>query len=337
MVAVPFFAHAQQKTFSINGRIDTSATLAGKVYMYYTDGELTGIDSCQLSNNTYQFEKTINALSIPLKLVWTSDEETGNANKPLAAIVYVQPGNIKAVHAASFANPLVTGSAVHQEFVALVDKLDKAEKPKHEIFLSFVKSNPSSLLAPRILSEQAINPVVDIAVVENLFEQLDSTVKNSAEGSEVAKAILLGKKTAIGKPAADFVQYNVMGKPVSLSSFRGKYVLVDFWASWCMPCRMESTALVKLYKKYKKKKFEIVGVSLDQKKAKAKWLKAIKDDQLAWVQLSDLKGWKNAAALQYGVESIPFNLLVGPDGIILAKALHGEELEKKLAEIFEKP
>jgi len=134
----------------------------------------------------------------------------------------------------------------------------------------------------------------------------------------------------------DFTQNDTLGKPVTLSSLRGKYLLVDFWASWCGPCRAENPNVVKAFNKYKEKGFHIIGVSLDNPGQMEKWMKAIHDDGLIWTQVSDLKGWKNEVAIQYGIQAIPQNFLLDPEGKIIAKNLRGEELDSKLAEIVEK-
>ena len=138
------------------------------------------------------------------------------------------------------------------------------------------------------------------------------------------------KRVAIGAQAPDFTLFSPEGQPVSLASFRGKYVLVDFWAYWCGPCRRENPAVVKVYDEYKGRNFEILGVTLDTNQEK--WLKAIKDDGLTWPQLADLKkGDKNEAVTGYGVRAIPQNFLIDPSGKIVATNLRGDELKAAVA------
>ena len=136
----------------------------------------------------------------------------------------------------------------------------------------------------------------------------------------------------IGKVAPEFSLPDTAGVSVSLSDFRGKYVLLDFWASWCPPCRRENPNVVKAFNEYKDKNFTIVGISLD--KDKSKWMKAIADDNLAWTHLSDLKYWDSEIPALYGVRGIPANVLLDPDGAIVAKNITGEDLHKKLKEVI---
>ena len=148
----------------------------------------------------------------------------------------------------------------------------------------------------------------------------------------LAQQITDSKRNAVGTVLDDFTQTDTAGKPVSLSSFRGKYVLVDFWASWCRPCRQENPNVLANYQKFKDKNFTVFGVSLD--KSKPAWLEAISQDGLVWNHVSDLQGWSNAVALQFQIQSIPQNFLIGPDGKIIAKNLRGPALDYKLEELL---
>ncbi|MDB5230803.1 MAG: hypothetical protein JWN76_1608 [Chitinophagaceae bacterium] len=153
-----------------------------------------------------------------------------------------------------------------------------------------------------------------------------------------ALSAVVNAQTTLGLPVntqfADFIQNDLTDNPVQFSTFKGKYILLDFWASWCAPCRSENPNLVKLYDKYKASGLLIVGVSLDNEGEKNKWLKAVKADGLTWPQLSDLQGWDNKAAKLYNVSAIPYNFLIDENGKIIGKLLKGEGLRIKLKELF---
>jgi len=171
-------------------------------------------------------------------------------------------------------------------------------------------------------------------VYESVANKLEKAMPNNAVAKEFIEEIGQLKKLAIGKVAPEISLPNPDGEVVPLSSLRGKYVLVDFWAKWCRPCRMENPNVVRLFNKYNKEGFEVYGVSLDRRKED--WLKAIEEDGLNWTQVSDLKFWQSEAARIYNVKAIPFALLLDPDGVIIGKNLRGPLLESKLEEIFGK-
>ncbi len=212
------------------------------------------------------------------------------------------------------------------------DELDK--KKKEEVYLGFLKNKKSSPVALMVLENYAgydINP----DEVSPLFNQLAPAIKTSAAGKAFSDRIEAARKTAVGAMAMNFTQNDTLGKPVSLSDFRGKYVLLDFWASWCGPCRAENPNVVNAFNKYKDKNFTVLGVSLDQPDAKEKWMDAIHKDGLTWTHVSDLKFWQNEVAVQYGIRAIPQNFLIDPSGKIIAKNIRGEELQTKLKEILD--
>ncbi|MES2265359.1 MAG: TlpA disulfide reductase family protein [Bacteroidota bacterium] len=200
---------------------------------------------------------------------------------------------------------------------------------------SFITTHPTSYISLLALSSVA-GPTPDVTEVEPLYNLLSADLKNSEGGKQLKLSIESLKITAIGALAPDFSQNDVNGNPVRLSAFRGKYVLLDFWASWCGPCRQENPNVVKMYNKYKGKNFTVLGVSLDKADGKSAWLAAIKNDGLTWTQVSDLKFWNNLAASLYGVQSIPQNFLINPEGKIVAKNLRGDDLDKKLEQLLGK-
>ena len=177
-----------------------------------------------------------------------------------------------------------------------------------------------------------INIDSDFATYESLAQRFEKENPNSPHAKSLIGRVARIKGVSVGAPAPEITLSDTTGTPIALSSLRGKYVLVDFWASWCGPCRAENPNVVRMYNKFKDKGFAIYSVSLDQ--AKANWTKAIRNDNLTWTHVSDLKFWQSAAAQQYGVQAIPATFLLDKDGKIIAKNLRGDALEQKLEEVL---
>lgn len=213
-------------------------------------------------------------------------------------------------------------AAIEKKANGLNDKKEVASK-------EFIDANPKSFVSLNLLKNLTYS--TDYTNLNKMYTSLDTAIQHSASGTKIAEQLDLMKKTAVGQPAVDFTLNDVNGKPVSLSSFKGKYVLVDFWASWCGPCRAENPNVVKAYNQYKDKGFTILGVSLDEDEAQ--WKQAIKKDKLAWTQVSDLKGWDAEVAAKYGVKAIPANFLIDKEGTIIGHNLRGDALTAKLAEV----
>ena len=232
--------------------------------------------------------------------------------------------------------------------MSAMDRFNAVQKEYADACRAFIAAHPGS---PGTLSAVSkLNMQQDMALFVQVRDQLRTPMAGSGfyrafrdqvdrmEKQEQARKMQeeqmarLSNLVPVGSPAPNFTQNTPQGKPLSLSDLRGKVVLIDFWASWCKPCRMENPNLVKAYGKYNTKGFEILGVSLDR--AHDAWVNAIQQDGLAWPQVSDLQFWNNAAAQTYGVSSIPFSVLVDKEGNIIDKNLRGPALEAKLAEIF---
>jgi len=218
-----------------------------------------------------------------------------------------------------------TLSAIGKEYEQFENEIKKYTS-------DFISANPKSQVAYFLVNSEMYN--YELTDLEKILQEADTTLLQGKYLKKIADRVEILRSVEVGKPAPEFSMNDKDGNPVALSSYKGNYVLVDFWASWCGPCRRENPVVVENFKKFNPKGFQIFGVSLDNDKEQ--WLKAVAEDKLAWKHVSDLVGWDNAAAKIYGVMSIPANFLVDPNGIIVAKNLRGEDLGKKLAEIFPK-
>ena len=236
--------------------------------------------------------------------------------------LFTQGGQVDSLRKASASDSAV--SAAYFEMEGTANDLKEYTKG----FLA--KSNSPTLTLYALGSYQ--NTAQNLGVTGFSRTEIGQLVTAAAEKFPQHTGLQTVKRSLPSNQASNFTQPDVDGKPVSLSDFKGKYVLVDFWASWCQPCRLDNPNVVKAYNEFKDKNFTILGVSLDQNKEA--WQKAIQQDGLTWTHVSDLKFWENAAATQYGVQAIPYNVLVDPQGNIIAENLHGEEIAQTLRKVI---
>ena len=192
---------------------------------------------------------------------------------------------------------------------------------------AFIFSHADSYVTAELVLNNRM-AVIDVEKFDPMYKALSESVLQSFTGKKITDKYNKAKQFAIGK-IIDFTLPDAKGNEFKLSSLKGKYVLVDFWASWCVPCRAENPFLLKAYQELKARNFEIVGVSLDDKRAD--WLKAVEADKLPWTQVSDVKGFQTEVAVRFGITAIPQNVLIDPDGRVIAKDLRGEDVHKKIA------
>jgi thiol-disulfide isomerase/thioredoxin len=355
--------------FTIDGHVGHYNAPA-KVYFDYTTGTTGSPDSAVLKDGVFRFAGKVDGpATVRMSLALNGEGKDWASYHGDVIYIYIGAENIRLTSKDSLAHATVTGSTVYNEFMAFnhfiggsimdIDKIANGEfnsateeQKKDTTFfrkvdnhfrqmvrdrnakeLEFARTHPASFFSVIALAENTNNPQ---AAAQNkaVFAAIDSQWRNTPTGKQLAQRMDALTAIVPGSLAPDFTQNDTSGRPLTLSSLRGHYVLVDFWASWCSPCRAENPNLVKQYKLYGDKGFRVLQVSLDDKKEK--WIKAIQQDSLPWLHVCDLKGWANEAGNLYAVTGVPASFLVDPQGKIVAVRLRGEELNEQLAAIYGK-
>ena len=350
-----------QDKFEISGSLPRAGS-DKKVILTYLNSEGKNVkDSTLLKNGKFLITGTTafgNRAYLTLKPV--KEDTAGQDRSESYQDFYLEKGKYKVSGTNSMADAVITGTQAqadyleyervvgipHNEYKALVPAYMKARSAKDTAEVSrlsdqlkpimarieaglegFISSHPDSYVALDAVMDNR-TMVIDPATFDKYYTPFSKRVMASFTGRKLTAKYDKAKNIAVGK-SVDFTLPDEKGNEFKLSSLKGKYVLVDFWASWCVPCRAENPHLLKAYNQLKAKGFEIVSVSLDE--TRATWLNAVKHDGMPWIQVSDLKGFKTELAVKYGITAIPQNFLISPEGVIVAKDLRGEQVNEKIA------
>jgi peroxiredoxin len=351
--------------FIFNGKVIGEDS--GFIHLAYFDSLKKYVnDSCSLNNGSFQFKGIIKGTT---RATFYGNRRSRSVDDPNWTEIFLEPGEMKAtVKVNEFKKAEITGSKSQNDFEIFNNKIDslnakwkntfdaldnaksvndtsKVQKiydeqlPQYQnqssrVTLNFIKEFPNSDISGYLLFNE-INLSLDS--LKFYYSLLSPSVQQSFYGNNVDSSIIKQEKLQIGMLAPDFTQIDLYGNQISLKKFRGKYVLLDFWASWCIPCREEHLYLKKAYAKYHDKGFEIIGFSMDGPENKSAWMEAIKKDDLPWIQLCDFKVWNSDLIIEYnylGGKGIPANFLINPGGKIIAKDLRGDDVEKELSKLI---
>lgn len=364
LMTFPCLLTAQEGTFIIKGKIG-SLNAPAKAVLACNTLTVHYANSVVITNGEFEFTGTIDEPSKASLFIYLDGTFATHSDR---FYVYLEPGTVNIVSETnSLEDAVVSGAPVNEDYQSLqlalkaseeekgqinelyktlmadqqanaeaLVKLDERNKAvnaqQKQIYLEFIHKHPDSFISLFALEKYGTS-IPDYTVVAPVFQTLSDRVKSTISGKAYADNLKSLLSTEVGDMAPDFTQNDVDGHPVHLSDYRGSYVLIDFWASWCAPCRKENPNLLSAYSIYHPKGLEVLGVSLDNEMFKQRWQEAIVADKLPWKQVSDLQN-QNAAAALYGIKAIPQNVLVDPNGKIVARNIMGEELKNFLHELF---
>jgi peroxiredoxin len=365
MLQIPVLVFAQN-TFNLKGEF-TNLKENKNIYLIHVENDAEKLDSAKVINGKFEFNIALAKPALAILLLDHTGNDLNSKQSPKDFYrFFIDAGNATLTSTDSVAKAKLKGLEifdVHQqlikstipieeELIALNNEFgsypeDKRRDPKfalgfqdrYEALLEkrtaaiaeFIINNPSSYVSLYSLSGDLATDDMNVVLVENAYKGLSDDLKNTNLAKSILYKLDLAKRTSIGVMAADFEAKTPEQIPIKLSSFKGQYVLIDFWASWCGPCRQENPNVLRAYETFKDKNFTVLGVSIDEKEDA--WVKAVKQDGLVWVQLLDRTA---EIAKMYGINAIPKNFLVDPSGKIIAKNLRGSELMSTLQEVLGK-
>jgi peroxiredoxin len=322
LTANNLFGQTQNFKFTIAGQVQ-GFNNGTKIYLNdLSDGSYVKIDSAIISNGKFTFNGQLKTkfLKSSISTVDYSDRVT----------LWLETGlTTFAANKGMFNKADIKGSKIQKKFAEL-NKLRDTLEQTDQIDFTFIKQNPNTIISAHTLNSYCNLWGKD--TVSDLYKSFSKEVKFSNYGKKIFTFLSLNRNIKIGDKFVDFSQKDTSGKSIKLSSIKSNCILLEFWGSWCGPCREENPSLVKIYKEFKQKGFEVLGVASETNKQQ--WIKAIMSDSLSWINVTDFKGGDNNAAMIYGVSGYPSNFLIDKNGVIIAKDVYGDDLRNWLLKIL---